>query len=148
MRGSSLLIVGLAAFALSAAGTAAAPISYLALRAGECALVAKPGAKAATVVPCSDPRHDLEVYAVKHGGWGHGALPSSGMLEARAQYLCLTSFVDITGRQLPGGYGWRAFWPDRGAEQQRYGDEVICSLTRASGLRPLGTGSHLQARTG
>lgn len=119
------------------------PISYLALRAGECATWASASPKTAVVVPCSDPRHNLEVYAVEHGGWGKGAVPSAALAYARAQYLCLNAVVDVTGHRLPTGYGWRGFWPDAGSEQKRYSDEVICSLGRYPRLAALGSGRHL-----
>ncbi len=137
----SICVLALIA-AVSAPAVSAGRVSYLSLRAGDCAIRAASTPKSVAVVPCSNPRHDLEVYAVEHGGWRHRALPSSSLVSARAQYLCLNAFVDVTGHELPSGYGWRGFWPDAGAEQKRYGDEVICSLGRYPALAALGAGRH------
>ena len=141
------IILGALVATLAVAGPALAagakPISYLALHAGECATRSASTPKTVEVVPCSNPKHNLEVYAVEHGGWGPGTPPPAPQVAARAQFLCLNAFVIVTGHQLPSGYGWRGFWPDAGSEQKRYGDEVICSLGRYPSLAALGSGRHL-----
>ena len=61
--------------ALSSTAAAAGPTFYLALAPRECAIGAV-AHKHLPVVPCSDARHNLEVYAVGHGGWGHAKMPA------------------------------------------------------------------------
>ena len=141
------LVCALALAAGTAAGAAhdGRRVFYLSLTAGECVVRPTAAAKNVSIVPCTDSRHNLEVYAVRHGGWGQGGLPTAGLLSARAQYLCLTSFVDVTGHGIPPGYGWQAFWPDAGDEQRRFGDRVICSLSRGAPLVALGAGRHIRA---
>jgi hypothetical protein len=133
----------LAASALAAGVAAGGPVFYLTLKPGQCAIRATARAKTVAVVPCSNPKHNLEVYAIRHGGWKHGTPPSHGLLVARLQFLCLRAFADVANRQMPQGYGWRGFWPDPGAEQKRYGDEVVCALTHFPRQTPLGAGRHL-----
>ena len=144
VRVSGLLLVPLLlALAGGIAAGGGGPVFYLTLKPGQCAIRPTAKAKTVAVVPCSDAKHNLEVYAIRHGGWGRGTLPSHGLLVARLQFLCLRAFADVANRQMPPGYGWRGFWPDAGAEQKQYGDEVVCALTRYPRQTPLGAGRHL-----
>ena len=90
LRAARSLWVGLAgvvvfAFTGSLANANVAPqkIFYLQLKVGQCAK--RPHSKILLVVPCSDPSHALETYAVMHGGWG--AAPPSRPPSRIAPYL-------------------------------------------------------------
>jgi hypothetical protein len=116
---------------------------YLAAKPGQCLIAnsnsGNAGHKAVLVVSCSSPSHTFEVYAVRHGTWAKGTSPARGLVES----LCLAAYRQTTGRSLAAPGGWYAFTPDPGAEQNRYGDKVICSYTHYPGLTPLGPGRHL-----
>lgn len=121
---------------------------YLTVRPGQCLIA---GSKSRTgsykivlVVPCSDPRHQFEVYAVRHGGWGHGKVPPLATVRLIMRSVCVAAYRRITGHQLPRGGGWDAFAPDPGAEQARYGDKIICSYVRYPTDAPLGSGRHIR----
>jgi hypothetical protein len=143
------LVVGLATAA--AAQAAAAPgkrAFYLTVRPGQCLIA---GSKSGTgsdkivlVVPCSDPRHQFEVYATRHGGWGHGRVPPPAIVKLIMRSVCIAAYRQITGHQMPTGGGWDAFAPDPGAEQARYGDKIICSYVHYPGDSALGAGGHVR----
>ena len=130
----------LAAGAASGAGRGRA--FYLSVRLHQCLIgTTTPGAKTVTVVPCSNAAHNLEVYAVGHGGWGHANPPSNA--SARVRVICLTAYQRLTGDALPKTAGWQGFWPDPGAETKQYGDKVVCSYRTWPRLGPLGSGRHV-----
>ena len=137
----------LSAVALAAPAAPAEPAGiaafYLSLRPGQCALgTLASTTKTLRVVPCKNPAHNFEVFATEHGGWGHQ--PASGAVAgARASVVCKAAFVRRTGHPIRRPYGWWAFWPDAGAEQNRYGDKIVCGLTLFPSL-PLGAGSHIR----
>ena len=146
LRGSRLSLVGLAAvfvcaFTASLATATVAPkkVFYLQLRVGQCAL--RPHSKILLVVPCSNPNHSLETYAVMHGGWG-SASPSHSALVAAATSQCRGSFQRRFGHPIPNGYGFEYFFPDPGAETSKYGDRVICNLRTWPSYSPMGAGRH------
>lgn len=143
-------VAAVAAVALAlGAGSAVATgkrIFYLTVKPHQC-LVASTGVgngsnKWVLAVPCSDPAHDLEVYAVGHGGWGHAAPPSSRTAVAVVQRTCLNLYARVTGHAL-ATFGWDGFRPDPGAETRRYGDRIVCMLRTWPKLRPLGAGWHV-----
>ena len=143
---ASLLVVSCAA--LIGLGAASARSSgrvfYLALHPRQCLIVPRSeSGKTKLVVPCSNPAHNQEVYAIRHGGWGHHRPPTAKAGYALARSLCLTAFRQLTGRQLAAGEGWWASWPDPGAETARYGDKIICQYRAWPQLRPLGSGWHV-----
>jgi hypothetical protein len=72
------------------------------------------------VVPCSNPTHNFEVYAIGHGGWGHRTPPAGPRSFAIARSVCLSTFQRLTGHPLHLPYGWSASWPGPGAETARY----------------------------
>ena len=117
---------------------------YLSVRVHQC-LVSGPTktSKLLRIVPCSDPAHRFEVYAIGHGGWGTTPPSPSGAL-AIARSVCLGAFQRLTGHPLAPTLGWNAFWPDPGAESRRYRDKIICSLRRWPHLVPLGAGWHVR----
>jgi hypothetical protein len=119
-------------------------VFYLAVHQHQCLIA--PGeftAKTFLVVPCSDPAHNLEVYAVEHGGWGHKTVsPHTAGLLARS--VCLRSYRQLTGHGTPRTAGWAFFFPDSGSESTRYGDRVICSYRAWPRLAPLGSGWHVR----
>jgi hypothetical protein len=142
--------IWLAIFCVSVAAGGAAnasPIArghsvfYLALAPGQCAIRTL-GSKTLLVVPCSDARHNFEVYSIEHGGWRHGTVLA--VEGSRAVVLCRTAYRRITGHLLSGTSGMTAFWADPGSEETRYGDKVICSVQHWPNLAPLGSGSHIR----
>jgi hypothetical protein len=142
MRKATLVLVLCATFSSTAAAAATGPTFYLALTPRECA-IGPIVQKKLTVVPCSDARHNLEVYAIGHGGWGHAPTSHSPALAA-ARQICLAAFTRITGRPLATTQGWFATWPDPGAEQAKFADKVTCMFRDYPGLRPLGSGWHVR----
>lgn len=135
------------AVALLAAGAASATASgqifYLSVRLHQCLIGTRnPGAKTVAVVPCSNAAHNLEVYAVGHGGWGHNEPPSNA--GALVRVVCLSAYQRLTGRPLARTEGWHGSWPDPGAETTRYGDKVVCSYRTWPTFRPLGSGWHVR----
>jgi hypothetical protein len=116
---------------------------YLSVRVHQC-LISGPTTtrKLLPIVPCSDPAHRFEVYAIGHGGWGTTP-PSQSTALAVARSVCLGAFQRLTGHPLAATLGWNAFWPDPGAESRRYLDKIICSLRTWPHLAPLGAGWHV-----
>ena len=141
---ASLALVLASATAALAASGSGTRVFYLATHPRQCLVSVKSSPKFVQVVPCADPAHDMEVYAIAHGGWGHAAPPPSTRAVAIARSLCLSAFQRVTGHPLARTQGWNAFWPDPGAETARYGDKVICSLRTWPGLGPLGPGWHVR----
>src|SRR5262249_16031742 len=100
-----------------------------------------PGVKTVQVVPCSNPAHTLEVFAVGHGGW-HGNPTSKAYSIART--VCLSAYSRITGHALARTSGWEAFWPDPGAETTKYGDKIIRMLRTWPTYHAMGAGWHVR----
>lgn len=98
--------------------------------------------KTVNVVPCANSSHQMEVYALGHGGWGRSAPPTSTFPIARS--VCMGAFQRLTGHALGRGFAWWAFWPDPGSETARYADKIICSLRAWPQLAPLGSGWHVR----
>jgi hypothetical protein len=138
-----LFLLGVCAPCASAAAGVGRPTFYLAEVPGQCVIAPHTG-KTVSVVPCSDPRHNLEVYAVGHGGWDHRSPPAPSVQYSIARSICLAAFQRITGHPMSAAQGWYANWPDPGAEEARYGDKVICSFGHHPGLAPLGSGRHIR----
>jgi hypothetical protein len=144
----SLIVCLATAAAAQAAASPGKRAFYLTVRPGQCLIA---GSKSGTgsdkivlVVPCSDPRHQFEVYAVRRGGWGHGTVPQPATLHRIMGSVCLGAYQQITGHQMPRGGGWDAFAPDQGAEQARYGDKILCSYVHYPTDSPLGAGRHVR----
>ena len=114
-------------------------VFYLELKVGQCAL--RPHSKILQVVPCSNPKHFLETYAVMHGGWGRTP-PSRSALVSLATSACRSSFQRRFGHAIPAGYGFEYYFPDPGAETRKYGDRVNCSLRTWPSYVALGAGKH------
>jgi hypothetical protein len=123
-------------------------VFYLDLKVHQCAIAASASSKTISVVPCSNARHTIEVYAIRHGGWGHGAPPSLTVLLSKVRTLCLTAFKQITHRTSATPFGFVFFVPDPGSEQTRYGDKMICSLGYYPKLAPFGRGWHVRPTIG
>jgi|SRR5450631_52698 hypothetical protein len=132
----------LAAIALASGSTSSVRTFYLNVKVGQCALPFS--SKTITVVPCSNPRHVMEFYAVGHAGWGHQAMPPPALAYAKARVICLADIRHITHHALPKNRAWWAFWPDAGREQARYGDKLICGFRTWPKLSPLGRGWHVR----
>jgi hypothetical protein len=147
MRGKGLgllLAVSVAAAAATVSSAAVGhPAFYLSVHAHQCLVRDAGHAKTVMVVPCSDAAHEMEVFAVRHGGWGHGTPPSPARGYALARSICLSAFQRITGHVMARTEGWQAFWPDPGAETARYGDKIICNLRAWPRWQPLGAGWHV-----
>lgn len=62
--------------AVGSAGGSGTRAFYLTVHPRQCLVTARSSPKWVQVVPCSDPAHDMEVYAIAHGGWGHGTPPT------------------------------------------------------------------------
>jgi hypothetical protein len=142
-----LLISLVTTWAAAAAASSGHRAFYLTVKPGQCLIAgSRTGTgshKTVLVVPCSDPRHQFEVYAVRHGGWGHGTVPPLATVRATMRSVCLATYQQITRHPMPPGGGWNAFAPDPGAEQARYGDKIICSYVHYPTLTPLGAGRHV-----
>lgn len=114
----------------SAAGSGR--VFYLSVRLHQCLIgTTTPGAKTVIVVPCSNAAHNLEVYAVGHGGWRHANPPSNA--DALARVVCLSAYQRLTGHALARTACWQGFWPDPGAETKHDGDKVVCSYRTGRG---------------
>jgi len=124
--------------AASAVGTTT---FYLNFHTGECGLYTPANGEHPLAVPCSDPQHDMEVYSVTHGGWGHS--PAASVVSADAHRVCLSKFQKLFGGVLRPNFGYLYFFPDPGAQTQQYGDRLICSLTRwPNAHAAMGAGTH------
>lgn len=146
LLGSRSSWVGLAAVlvcaftgSLANANVAPQKVFYLQLKVGQCSL--RPHSKILLVVPCSNPNHSLETYAVTHGGWG-STLPSHSARVSLATSVCKSSFQRRFGHPIRAGYGFEFFFPDPGAETRKYGDLVNCSLRTWPSYGALGAGKH------
>ncbi|HLK16339.1 MAG TPA: hypothetical protein VKT78_16150 [Fimbriimonadaceae bacterium] len=146
VKGFVLALVLFVAVSTAAVGSAATGhrVFYLSVRTHQCLVRIAGAAKTVSVVPCSDPAHEMEVFAVGHGGWGHGSPPSASRGYALARSICLSAFQRITGHVMPRTEGWQAFWPDPGTETARYGDKIICNLRTWPNWQPLGAGWHVR----
>jgi hypothetical protein len=117
-------------------------VFYLNLKAGECARLPMKH-KHLRVVPCRNPRHQLEVFAVdQHVGWGLTEPPHR--IVVRLSFtVCNNAFLQRFRRVITAPYGYIAYWPDPGAETRKYGDRMICALV-GPGRRAMGSGTHFQ----
>ena len=142
---STVAVVAMS-FVLSAAvwGGTGQRVFYLTTHPRQCLIATSTSGKSPLAVPCSNPQHTMEVYAVGHGGWGHHHPPTSKtVLGGVARAICLSAFQRLTGHSLPTNSGWNAFWPDPGSETARYGDKIICSYRAWPRLVALGSGWHV-----
>lgn len=135
-------LVFLGTIALASASTSTVRTFYLNARVGQCTIYRSSTPKLLVVVPCANARHNLEVYAVSRGGWGHGGVPANAY--SRVRTICLNAYRHVQGRAVRRPYGWQGFWPDPGHEQAGYADEVICGLVLYPGLGPLGRGRYVR----
>ena len=138
----TVVVIVLGTLGLAGASTSSVRTFYLNARVGQCATYRTSTPKLLLVVPCSNARHNLEVYAVAHGGWGHSAVPASAY--SRVGSICLKAYRHVQGHALRRPYGWQGFWPDPGHEQARYADKVICGVVLYPRLGPLGRGRHVR----
>ena len=134
-------VATVAAATASAAVQSASKIFYLDLKVGQCARGVLTH-KTLLRVPCSDPLHNIEIFAALHGGWKRGEQPAHPVVYTRARTLCLASFRHRFGHPIAAPYGWRAFWPDPGKEETKYGDRLICGLVRYPTSVAMGAGTH------
>jgi len=106
-----ILFVLAAAFAVSlscsalAFGHAESRVFYLTAHPRQCIVSVSTSPKWVQVVPCSDPEHNMEVYALVHGGWGRGTPPTASKGLAIARALCLSAFQRLTGHPLHNTLG-------------------------------------------
>lgn len=115
-------------------------VFYLDLKAGECARLPMKH-KHLRVVPCRNPRHQLEVFAVDQDvGWGD--TPPPHRIVVRLSFtVCNNAFLQRFRHVITPPYGYIAYWPDPGAETRKYGDRMICALV-GPGKGPMGPGTH------
>ena len=139
-----ILLLAVTTVASAGARTASSRVFYLAVTRGECGIKTS-SPKTVQVVPCSNPRHTFEVYAIRHGGWGHGTEPPVSSIATLARRICLAAYTQVTGRSLATPYGYMWWAPDPGHEEAQYGDKTICSLTHwpQTGVA-LGSGWHVR----
>ena len=142
IAGLTAVAIILGMIALASANTGGVRTFYLNARVGQCAVFQTSTPKVLLDVPCSNSRHNLEVYTVTRGGWGHNAVPANAY--SRVRSICLSTYRHVQGHALRLPYGWQGFWPDPGNEQAHYADRVICGLTLYPGLRALGRGRHVR----
>ncbi len=149
LLGRRALLVGFAAVlvlawtgSLANANVASQSVFYLKLRVGQCAL--RPHRKTLLVVPCSNRAHNLETYAVLHGGWGQGNPPRHPAVDTLGRSLCQSSFQRRFGHPIRAGYGFEYFFPDPGAETTKYHDRFICSLRLWPSYGAMGAGTHFR----
>jgi hypothetical protein len=118
--------------ATAQAGTPAAPstspaasrVHYLTMARAHCYWLPTGAAKRALPVGCAR-RHQVQVAAVVHGGWGR-THPSRAARLAASRRVCRPRIIAYAGTSA----AWVAFFPDAGAEANRYGDRVICAVAR------------------
>jgi hypothetical protein len=147
-----LVVVGV--FMLGAGTTAggatfhSAPYSrsvfYLDLKTGECAFLPMKH-KHLRVVPCLNSLHQIEVFTVTHGGWGLAQPPPHRVVVQLSFTVCNNAFLRRFGRVIQPPYVYVAYWPDPGAETNRYGDRMICALALPGNHPPMGAGTHFHA---
>jgi hypothetical protein len=137
------VVAGSIVLSPAASGSAGHRVFYLTTHPRQCLIATKASGKRPLVVPCSNAQHNLEVYAIGHGGWGHRHPPSSKTVRGIAQSVCVAAFQRVTGRPMRSNEGWNAFWPDPGAETARYGDKIICSYRTWPRWKALGSGWHV-----
>jgi hypothetical protein len=147
VRASVALLVScgaLAAMGAASAGRVDQRVFYLDAHPRQCVIASSdPSAKTFRVVRCSNAAHNLEVFAVRHGGWGR-KLPSLRSAGLKARSLCLGSYRLLTGHAAPRTAGWAFFLPDPGAETAKYGDRIVCGYRAWPGVAPLGRGWHVR----
>lgn len=146
-RGVAGILISVSCCALAIQASAAVSKGrtfYLAVHPRQCLIIPRGGGgKSVLVVPCSDPTHNEEVYAIEHGGWGHNAPPVYSAAFGIARSACLAAFKRLTHRRLASNQGWSASWPDPGPESARYGDRIICKFRAWPQLTALGRGWHV-----
>ena len=133
---------------LSATGISSArqggTVFYLTLHPRQCVAIPATGpTKSLVVVPCSNPSHKMEIYAVGQGGWGHNAPPAPSAAVGVARFVCQSAYSNMTHHYFRPGFGWWAFWPDPGSETARFGDKIICGFRTYPHWSALGRGWHV-----
>jgi hypothetical protein len=139
-----LLLLLTAATAAQASQGAGQRAFYLTVHPRECLIGSTSSGnksyKTVLVVPCSNPNHNLEVYAIGHGGWGHRTPPPVKTELAIMRTVCWAAYQRLTGHPLRAG--WDGFAPDPGAETAQYGDKIICNYRSWPAFHALGAGWH------
>lgn len=141
---TTAVVAGFVILSAAASGGTGHAVFYLTTHPRQCLIATSTSGKRPLLVSCSNPRHNFEVFAIGHGGWGHAHPPAQNKVLGIARAVCLTAFQRITGHPLPPGSGWNAFWPDPGAETASYGDKLICSYRTWPQLAALGSGWHVR----
>jgi hypothetical protein len=143
------LLVAVLLSSIGPAGASAlstASVFYLAARPGECLIAPRTAGSQAhkyvTAVPCANPRHNFEVFAVRHGGWGGKPAPANA--PSLVLRICRAAYARATGHPLRAPGGTYGFWADAGPEQARYRDKVVCSYVYYPSYAPLGAGRHIR----
>ena len=140
----AVLIAGCILHSATASGSTGRRVFYLTTHPRQCLIATKSTGKWPFVVSCSNSRHNLEVYAIGHGGWGHRGPPAYKTALGIARSVCLPAFQRITGHALASNQGWNASWADPGSESARYGDRIICSYKAWPQPVALGSGWHVR----
>jgi hypothetical protein len=108
----------------TSAPRAASRVFYLTMARAHCYRLPTGAAKRALPVRCAR-RHQVEVAAVGHGGWGR-THPSRAARLAASRRVCRPRIIAYAGPSA----AWVAFFPDAGAEARRFGDRVVCAVAR------------------
>ena len=138
--GATLLASSAVASAGSTPTTPPHEAFYLTLKTDQCATASLSG-KQYLVMPCSNPAHNIEVFAARYGGWGHGPRPSHNAVVTVAGKLCGAAFVSRFGHSLASPNLWFLIWADAGAETTKYGDRITCAVAHKP-LAAMGAGTH------
>jgi hypothetical protein len=147
MRASVVAVVAISACAAvsSASGSTGKRVLSLEAHPRQCLIgTADVNAQTVLVVPCSDPAHNLEVYAIRHGGWGDARPPAPRVGFAIARTTCRLAFERLTGHAIPPAAGWQWRLANTPTETARYADKIVCSYRAWPRLTALGSGWHVR----
>jgi hypothetical protein len=128
----------------TASGSGGRRVFYLAVHPRQCLIATSSTGKHPFLVPCSNSKHNFEVYALGHGGWGHNGPPPYKTALAAARSICVSAFQRLTGHAMASTQGWNASWPDPGSESARYGDKIVCNYRAWPKAIALGSGWHVR----
>ena len=139
MATATLVALGLTAAGVTTTAATTTHVFYLTARTGHCYIAASTSSKTFTSVPCSNPRHTLEIYWTGHAGWAATTPPSSTAVR-RARQVCIARY-----RQIDHGTykTYSFFYADPGKEAAKYRDHLVCAHSTYPGLHALGAGWHV-----
>ena len=141
MAAATVAAIGLAVAGMNPTAASTTRIFYLTAKTGHCYIAGSTSAKTFVSVPCSNPRHTLEIYWTGHGGWGN-TTPSPATAARRARQVCISQYERINH----GAYkSYSLFYADPGKEAAKYHDHIVCAHSTYPKLHPLGAGWHVRS---